>query len=308
MLKNEVQKIAVSDDTMIETLVDTADNQAVGIIHIFHGMSEHMERYDALVQVLNQNGYHVIRHNHRGHGKEIDSKRGHFDSIAQVVQDAYEIQTTYRSQFEDHLPYIVLGHSMGSIIARQYLQQHSNEVDGMILSGTGLFPMWQGVFVIPLLKLITLIGSKKRITKWLNYIMVQQFNKPFKPLRTPSDWLSSDESQVDAYVNDPYSGFLVSNQLIYSVVKSMIQTGRHRNIKKIKSDVPILMISGKEDSFGEQGKGVRRLGQKLKKGGIEHITIQLYTNKRHEILFEKDHENVWKHMLDWISRQIIRKK
>lgn len=307
MGKSEIVKMAVSDGTMLETRVNQAHYEAVGIIHIFHGMAEHMDRYGQLAEALVNQGYHVVRHNHRGHGKEIDTIRGHFDSIVQVVQDAYEIQDTYQSQLGKHLPYIILGHSMGSIIARHYLQRHSDKVEGVILSGTGIYPIWKGYPTLFLLKIITLLFGKKRKLKWLNQLMIGQFNKSFKPLRTQSDWISSVEEQVDAYVNDPYSGFLVSNQLIYTVTQSMIQTARIQNIKSIHPSVPILLVAGKEDAFGHNGKGVRQLGQKFKQGGIYHITVQLYAYKRHEILFEKDYEYVWKHMLDWISRQIITK-
>ena len=130
----------------------------------------------------------------------------------------------------------------------------------------------------------------------------------FKPLRTESDWISSNESEVDAYIADSYSGFLVSNQLIYSVVNTMMQTARIKNIEKMNPQLPILLVSGKDDPFGDFGNAIRNLGKLLKKGGIEHITVQLYKNKRHEVLFENDKETVWKHMLEWMSRQIIKKR
>ena len=101
-------KITVEDGTTLEVKVDKANIATYGIIHIFHGMAEHMDRYETLVNALTHQGYDVIRHNHRGHGKEIDEKeRGHYDSMNQVVQDAFEIaQTLYDS--EKGLPYICL--------------------------------------------------------------------------------------------------------------------------------------------------------------------------------------------------------
>ncbi|PXA00509.1 lysophospholipase, partial [Staphylococcus pseudintermedius] len=142
MVKSEAMKIAVTDGTMIEAKVDRTDFEAVGIVHIFHGMAEHMDRYVTLVNKLNQQGYHVIRHNHRGHGCDVDGIRGHFDSMTQVVQDAFEIQSTLKAQFNPHLPLILIGHSMGSIIARQFVQTYPQAVQGLILSGTGYFPTW----------------------------------------------------------------------------------------------------------------------------------------------------------------------
>lgn len=307
MVKHEAMKMTMTDGTMLETKVDRADREAVGIIHIFHGMAEHMDRYEPLVNKLNTRGYHVIRHNHRGHGKEIDSMRGHFNSIAQVVKDAYEVQTTLRSDLGQHLPCIVLGHSMGSIIARQFAETYPDVLQGLILSGTGYFPKWQGYPSYIALKVITKICGPTKRLGWVNQLVTGRFNKQFKPLRTPSDWISSDDQWVDTYIKDEYSGFLVSNQLVYSVTRSMMKTGELKNIQRMNKHVPVLLVSGKDDPFGENGKGIHRLARQLKKGGIEHITVQLYPHKRHEVLFEKDYENVWKHLLDWMSRQIIQK-
>ncbi|MGV3042802.1 alpha/beta hydrolase [Staphylococcus rostri] len=307
MVKHEAMKMTMTDGTMLETKVDRADREAVGIIHIFHGMAEHMDRYEPLVNKLNERGYHVIRHNHRGHGKEIDGIRGHFDSMEQVVTDANEVQTTLRNDLGQQLPYIVIGHSMGSIIARQYAETYPETLQGLILSGTGYFPKWQGYPSFVALKLITLLfGSTKRLD-WVNHLVTGRFNKQFKPQRTVSDWISSDHAEVDKYIKDAYSGFNVSNQLVYSVTRSMMKTGELANIQRMNKRVPVLLVSGKDDPFGENGKGIRRLARQLKKGGIEHITVQLYPHKRHEVLFEKDYENVWKHLLDWMSRQIIQK-
>lgn len=238
----------------------------------------------------------------------MDGVRGHFDSIAQVVQDAYEIQSTLRAQFDSQLPVILLGHSMGSIIARQFVQTFPKAVQGLVLSGTGYYPSWYYRLVLPILKSVTLIFGKKRRLKWLNHLTTGRFNKNFKPVRTTSDWLSSDRTEVDGFIQDPYTGFLVSNQLIYSVLYAMMLTTRQKNILKMDHTLPILLVSGKDDPFGGNGKGIRQLGKVYKKGGMDHVTVQIYKNKRHEILFEKDKTTVWRHMLDWMSRQIIKSK
>lgn len=308
MVKKETMKIALSDETILEAKIDCADHEAVGIVHIFHGMAEHMDRYERLVTLFNQQGYHVIRHNHRGHGKAINTLRGHFNSVDEVVHDAHEIKTTLQPTINETLPYIILGHSMGSIIARRYVQLYPNNADGLILTGTALFPKWKGYVNTIALKLVTLLTGKKRRLKWINHLVTGTFNKKFKPTRTPSDWISSDEHEVDIFIQDEYTGFFVSNQLVYSVMHHIMKTAQLKEIARMDPNLPILLIAGKADPFGDYGNGIRRLGKVLKRGGIKHITVQLYKQKRHEILFEKDKETVWRHMLDWMSRQIIKKK
>ena len=85
-------KITVEDGTMLEVKIDKAKRVLLVLFIFFHGMAEHMDRYQELVEALNTQGYDVVRHNHRGHGKEIDeNERGHFNSMNQIVDDAYEI-------------------------------------------------------------------------------------------------------------------------------------------------------------------------------------------------------------------------
>lgn len=86
-----------------------------------------------------------------------------------------------------------------------------------------------------------------------------------------------------------------------------MRTANDGQLKKMNSQLPILLISGKEDPFGDYGKGVRNLGKKFKAAGIKHITVQLYAHRRHEILFEEDEQMIWNHMFDWIQKQILNK-
>ncbi|BGE82545.1 lysophospholipase [Staphylococcus petrasii] len=300
-------KITVEDGTTLEVKVDKAKIATFGVVHIFHGMAEHMDRYEALVQSLTQQGYDVIRHNHRGHGKDInEDERGHFDDMNIVVQDAYEIAQTLHSDKKD-VPYIVLGHSMGSIIARLFVEKYPDIAQGLILTGTGLYPKWKGIPAVIGLKLITLFGGKRSRLKWVNQLVYKSFNKKIDQPETQSDWLSSKRDEVDKFVKDEYTGFLVSNQLIYQTVKNMMKTANYGQLKKMNPQLPILLISGKEDPFGDYGKGVRSLGRKFKTAGIKHITVQLYAHRRHEILFEEDEQMIWNHMFDWIQKQILNK-
>lgn len=299
-------KITVEDGTTLEVKVDKAKIATYGIIHIFHGMAEHMDRYETLVNALTHQGYDVIRHNHRGHGKEIDEKeRGHYDNMNQVVQDAFEIaQTLYDS--EKGLPYIVLGHSMGSIIARLFVETYPNFANGLILTGTGQYPKWKGIPAVVGLKLISIFTGKRSRLKWVNQLVYKSFNKKIDQPRTESDWLSSQSTEVDKFVKDEYTGFLVSNQLIYETVKYMTRTANYKQLRKMNNQLPILMISGKDDPFGEYGRGIKSLAKKFKTAGIKHITVQLYANRRHEILFEDDQQMIWNHMFDWIQKQVLK--
>jgi len=301
-------KITVADGTMLEAKLNKAKKETIGVVHLLHGMAEHMDRYDRLVESLNQQGYDVLRHNHRGHGKDIDKHtRGQIDDLSQVAEDTYEIAQTMCAHYS-HIPYIVIGHSMGSIVARIFTQKYPSAAQGVILSGTMQYPRYLGIPMTIILKVITLFFGKHRRMTWLNRIMYRSFNKNIDHQKTSSDWLSNDVHEVEQFIKDPYTGFLVSNQLIYQTVKHMIQTSRAQNIKKMNPYLPILLISGKDDPLGEYGKGIRKLGKLYKKAGIHHITVHLYKNKRHEVLFEQGFHETWDHMYEWIKKQILNKQ
>ncbi|MVJ96880.1 alpha/beta hydrolase [Staphylococcus aureus] len=267
-------KLTVQDNTNIEVKVNFTDVDSKGIIHIFHGMAEHMERYDKLAHALSKHGFDVIRHNHRGHGINIDeSTRGHYDDMKRVIGDAFEVAQTVRGN-----------------------------VDGLILSGTGMYPLWKGLPTVKVLQLITKIyGAEKRV-EWVNQLVSNSFNKKIRPLRTQSDWISSNPTEVDNFIKDPYSGFNVSNQLLYQTAYYMLHTSQLKNIKKLNHAMPILLVSGYDDPLGDYGKGILKLANIYRKAGIKNVKVNLYHHKRHEVLFEKDHDKIWEDLFKWLNQ------
>ncbi|WP_445513195.1 alpha/beta fold hydrolase, partial [Streptococcus pneumoniae] len=142
--------------------------------------------------------------------------------MKRVIGDAFEVAQTVRGNVDK--PYIIIGHSMGSVIARLFVETYPQYVDGLILSGTGMYPLWKGLPTVKVLQLITKIyGAEKRV-EWVNQLVSNSFNKKIRPLRTQSDWISINPTEVDNFIKDPYSGFNVSNQLLYQTAYYMLHT------------------------------------------------------------------------------------
>ena len=251
MMTEKQFKLTVQDNTNIEVKVNFTDVDSKGIIHIFHGMAEHMERYDKLAHALSKHGFDVIRHNHRGHGINIDeSTRGHYDDMKRVIGDAFEVAQT----------------------------------------------------TVKVLQLITKIyGAEKRV-EWVNQLVSNSFNKKIRPLRTQSDWISSNPIEVDNFIKDPYSGFNVSNQLLYQTAYYMLHTSQLKNMKMLNHAMPILLVSGYDDPLGDYGKGILKLANIYRKAGIKNVKVNLYHHKRHEVLFEKDHDKIWEDLFKWLNQ------
>ncbi|UBH23337.1 lysophospholipase [Macrococcus armenti] len=288
--------ITLKDNTRIEYKLYRC-NDAKGVIQMLHGMAEHMERYEPVCKYFNDLGYDVLIHNHRGHGENIDEKlRGHFPSVDTLVKDAYEIFETFAFKGE----HVLFGHSMGSIVARKYVIQYPGLFDKLILSGTSFYnKKFEAASMIlkPLLK----IHPENKKLDFVNMITLRDFNKSFKPLRTESDWLSFNEDNVDAFINDPYTGFNMSIGALNSINESLKYVSRKQNVKRMNKSLKVLLVAGNDDPFSNFGKGVIKTGKLFKSCGITHVYLQLYEHARHEVLFERNQREVLNNMRKWLS-------
>lgn len=294
----EKKRITLKDNTQLEIMVIKAQPPVKGTMQILHGMAEHMDRYMGIAQYFSELGYQIILHNHRGHGKLIDeSSRGHFDSIEQLVDDAHEIFETFYTSGRK----IILGHSMGSIVTRCYLARYPDVFDDCILVGTGYYDKKYQSSKVLLKALMKVHPNDARLPK-VNAMSNQSFNQKFKPLRTKSDWLSLNEDNVDTFIQDPYCGFDMSLQALFSIAQTMGETQKASVIQKMNPDLNLLFVSGKDDPFSHFGKGIKILARKYHKCGIENVTVQLYKDARHEVLNEVNRLEVLENIRKWLLR------
>ena len=273
--------------------------ESKGVIQMLHGMAEHMERYDAVCRYFCDKGYDVLIHDHRGHGKHIEaSEQGHFPSIDTLVEDAYEIFETFDFKGE----FILFGHSMGSIVARKYVIRYPGLFDRLILSGTSFYNKKFEAASLLLKPLLKIHPPYKKLD-FVNKLTLSDFNRKFRPLRTESDWISLNEDNVDAFVSDPDAGFNMSIGALNSINESLKFTSSKKNVKRMNKSLKILLIAGQDDPFSNFGKGVEKTGQLYKRCGIKHVFIQLYENSRHEVLFEKNQNEVLQNIRKWLKNE-----
>ena len=174
------------------------------VVQILHGMAEHIGRYERTALALNRAGYLAAGHDHRGHGKDAETL-GYFadrDGWDAILEDAHRVSLDLKKKYPG-VPLFLLGHSMGSFLAREYALRYGRELDGLILSGTGFYP--KGLCAAG--RLLAKLSPKKKPAAAVNKIAFAGNNKPFAPGRTGFEWLSRDEKEVDKYVADPLCGF-----------------------------------------------------------------------------------------------------
>ena len=276
-------------------------NQIKGVIHISHGMAEHIGRYKWLINNLNRDGYHVIAIDHRGHGKRIENIRGYFadyNGWSLVVNDLIKIISLTNKEYPNLKQYLI-GHSMGSWISLAAVQEGIN-IEGLILSGSSKVQS----YIIRIQRLIILFQiiffGKKAVGKFLDKITLGQYNKFFMPNRTEKDWISSDNLNVDNYINDPLCGFPVTIGLWNDLSKGMLNVFKKSGYAQLNKTMPIYIVSGKKDPVGENGNGVQRLYDFLN-SIYKNVDIDLIDDARHEVFSETDKENTYNKLLKFIN-------
>lgn len=279
-----------------------------GILQIIHGMVEHIDRYDEFARFLCDNGYVVVGHDHLGHGGSINNEEewGFFaekNGIDHVVRDIHILKGQMCQEFAD-LPYFILGHSMGSFLARIYVTYYGEELTGAIIMGTACQPPMLAGLAKALTFLIARFKGWKYRSPFVDRLAFGGNNRKFKPARTPSDWLTRDEAIVDAYRADPRCTFNFTLSAYKDLFTAILYTGRKSNIARIPKKLPLFLIAGSQDPVGNFGKGVMTVYDRFKAAGIDDVAIKLYADDRHEILNETDRELVYQDIFAWMERYI----
>ncbi|MDE7264442.1 MAG: alpha/beta hydrolase [Anaeroplasmataceae bacterium] len=272
-----------------------------GVIQIVHGMKEHQERYKDFALFLNQHGYTVMTSDLRGHGKNA-SILGHMEGKKPweaLVLDQVSISEFLKTSYPN-LKLYLFAHSMGTIISRNLIQKHSDYYNKVILSGVPAYQKatFLGIFFA---KLIGIFKGKTYVSKFLTNLTDGSFSKSVKNAKTPQDWLSYNEENVQYFIHNPYCNisFAVSSySALYHLVWGM---HKHNRYFVIDQNKPILLLVGKDDPCPLGAKGLKHSANTLKKAGYKNVTTKVYENMRHEILNEDQHELVYNDVLQFLG-------
>lgn len=278
------------------------------VVQIVHGMAEYYARYYPLAEALNAAGIAAAGHDHLGHGADTPAGQlGYFadrDGWQKLVDDVHTIHLILKERYPESR-HILLGHSMGSFVSREYLLQHGGEgMDALALSGTGWMPpavIYPGLL---LAKTVCFFGGAKKPSMLLHKLAFSKNDKPFRPNRTSFDWGSGDDEQVDLYVNDPLCGFVFTGQGMHDLFTGLKQLTRLDRLNGIENkELPILFISGEMDPVGgKSAQGPKQVAAQYRHAGFADVTMQLYPKGRHEMFNEVNRDEVVNNLIAWINR------
>lgn len=265
-----------------------ADGPARGVVQIAHGMGEHIGRYAELVEALVRARWTVYGNDHRGHGRTAMSHEalGDFGAggFELLVEDMVSLGRIAKNEHSD-LPFLLLGHSMGSFAAQQLVLDHSRELDGLVLSGSSALDC-----------LISAAIAAGAGTNWLN--------AAFEPARTPFDWLSRDPAVADAFARDPLCFAQLEPESRASFLAAAHRLRDPAQLQRIRKDLPIYVFSGSEDPVGQRLEGVRLLIERYREAGVSNVAHDFYPGGRHEMLNEINRDEVRARLLGWIAERL----
>ena len=278
------------------------------VVQLVHGISEYVGRYGDFARFLADHGFAVCGHDHLGHGNTA-KEDGSFGFVAKqggwmlMAEDVRRLRQRMGEQYPG-IPYILMGHSMGSFLARTYLCRWPGTVDGAILSGTG---QEGGALVAAGKAIASLIASVKgpeSKSPLVHSLSLGAYNKQFAPNRTTADWISRDESVVDAYLKDPFCTVMPSVGLYRDMLGGLQYIASPKALAQMDPDTPVYLFSGDKDPVGANGAGVKKVYGYFEKQGTKDLSVKLYADGRHEMLNEINKTEVYADVLSWLEKHI----
>ncbi len=275
------------------------------LVQIAHGAAEHAGRYDRFARHLTAHGYAVTGSDHRGHGGTAEHTGGLGvagpDGWRGIVADLRTVGERARSALPAGTPYVLFGHSMGSQLARDFAQEHGDSLSGLMLSGT--FRSLPGCETQSAAEQLTAEAERNGRDAPSGFVpgLFGAFNDPY-PNRTGFEWLSRDETEVDAYVADERCGFPFSAGLALDWVLGVRKINDPEQLARIPRDLPVHVAVGDQDPCHSGMTLVYELLEDFRYQGVREVGWRAYQDARHEILNETNRGEVQADLLTWLDR------
>lgn len=273
-----------------------------GIFHLVHGMTEYIGRYKPLFESLASAGYLCCGFDNLGHGNTareddlgfIASKNGWSYMVDDIKLFANSIKADY-----PNLPYILMGHSMGSFITRIAVSRYPDLADKYICCGTAGKNPAAAVGLL-LCSIIKAFRGERAVSPFIENIAFGGYNKRFQG-DTKYEWLTKDREIIDKYAADKFCTFHFTVSAMHDLITLIKVCNSKKCFSDTKNNLPILLIAGDMDPVGNYGKGIKEVYNNFKESGKTDVTMFLYENCRHEIHNDTSREQMTEDILKFIA-------
>lgn len=280
------------------------------LVQICHGMCEYIDRYEELAEFLCARGGVVFGNDHLGHGKtKAMNEPSYFGYFAEkdgekiVVEDVHTMTTMVKNEFPG-LPIILIGHSMGSMIARSYMTKYGDGITCAVFMGTSGANNLTGIIRF-LARVGMIFGRAKKPATLLDHLAFSKYNDRYEDVRSEKDWITRDRERVEKYLADPLCMFLFTDRAAYDFANLLDEVSGVKWASKLPKEKPYLLVSGEMDPVGNYGDGVREVYGWMKQADVRDVTIKLYPGARHEILNEINRDEVKEEIFSFIASRVL---
>lgn len=275
------------------------------VVQVIHGMCEHKGRYDEMAKYLQKKNYTVILSDNRGHGASILSKEdyGYFgksNGTKAFVEDQKKINDYIKKNYKG-LPIYLFSHSMGTLIARNYLKKYDNTIEKVIFSGAPCYSPLAGLGV-RIAKTIKRIKGEKKVSNLLIKLASTATEDKGKNVNKDA-WLSYNEENIKEHRTDPLCQFSFTTAGYQTLFEMTRDLHKYKSYSVNNKDLKILFLSGKDDNVVGGEKGLKDSIDTLKKVGYTDISSIIYDNMRHEIIKEYEKELVFKDIVKFYNKK-----
>ncbi len=280
--------------------------EPTAVLQIAHGMVEHIGRYEEFARFLTAHKIAVIGNDMLGHGKTATRKEdlGFFaykNGNKFLLNDVYTVHTIALKRFPNS-KHFLLGHSMGSFIVRQFLYTYPHSgLSGALILGTA--------HVSPnILKLVNLLansycktfGNRYR-SKLICALTLGKKRGIFKKENDIFASMTTDPKERENLKNDKFCKFFFTAAGYRDMFDGISNLYFPKNLSRINKNIPILVSSGSMDPIGSFGIEPERVYNQYKRLGVKDMTLKLWRGLRHDIIHERNKENVYKYLYSWIN-------
>lgn len=283
-------------------LPESAPKAAVQVVH---GLAEHAGRYARLAAALTAPGYAVYASDLRGHGRtaRTPGELGWFaehDGWRKCQDDMWQLNQRIAAE-RARIPVVMLGHSMGATLARQFISEHGDALAGAVLSGSSGQPTLMALAGRLITRIERMRQGRRGTSSLVQALSFDAFNKKFAPARTPCDWLSRDPAEVDKYMADPLCGFAARIQLWIDMLDAWVEISKSASMAMTPKDLPVHVISGTHDPASAGTRMLEPMLAGYRAAGLKNLSHKFYPEARHELLNETNRDEVTADLIAWLD-------
>ncbi len=309
MKKSDFEFLSSNGKISLHGILWQPDTAPRAVVQVHHGMLEYAAMYGEFAAYCTDRGFAVLAYDQIGHGQSMDPDNptpvyfGPEGSWRHLVNDAKACADLAHERFPG-VPLCMLGLSLGSVIVRCIAADFPGLAQMIVPAATGSISGWQA-------KAVRMVCAREKRrygdtvgTPLLRQITMGIYNRYFRPNRTEFDWLCANGEALDRYLVDPEVGRSFTVGAFRELVSGLDYCGRKETIRKMPKDVPVLLISGKDDAFGQFGKTVHAIARRMRNEGVRDVEMILRDGMRHNIFSEKEYPLVFRDIADWIDARL----